>query len=762
MNSFRKIAFLGDYVPRQCGIATFTHDLCAAIAEQHQPCDYLVVAVDDMEAVYDYPDEVRFEIAEKVLSSYQRATDYLNFNNIDVVSLQHEFGIYGGIDGSHVLGLLRDLRMPIVTTLHTILDQPTPGQKRVMEELLTLSSRIVSMTARGRRILIDGYCVPEEKIDIVPHGIPDMPFVDPSFYKDQFGVEGKCVILTFGLLSPTKGIEHVLEALPQTIAENPNVVYVVLGATHPAVLSQQGESYRMKLERLAHDLGIEEHVIFYNRYVEPEELKEFIGAADIYITPYLNRAQITSGTLSYSFGCGKAVVSTPYWHAEELLADGRGILVPFADPKAITTALIGLLRDESHRHAMRKRAYMLGRQMVWSNIAHSYLEVFEKARSTRSAMPSRSHAVKTLDKQDRQLPIICLDHLVRMSDTTGILQHAFFSIPRFGDGYCTDDNARALLLTILLEEIGFETAQFLPLRERYAAFLTHAFDAQSGRFRNLLTFDRQWTEEAGSEDSHSRALWALGTCVGRSMQKDFQTWGAQLFEQALPAIAYFSSPRAIAFGLIGIHEYLKRLRGDRLATQIRDSLTARLLDLYGEVSSDDWKWFENIVTYDNEKICHALILSGRWTSNETALDVGTQSLMWLLDMQTTQEGWFRPIGSNGWYPRGGTRAEFDQQPIMAHSAVSACIEAYQASQDSFWLDKARVVFEWFLGRNDLRVAIYDPNTGGCRDGLHVDRLNQNEGAESTLAWLLALAEMHAVEQSLNVFKDSPDHESDIS
>lgn len=751
MNNLRKIAVLSDYVPRQCGIATFAHDLRTAVAEQYDRSECFVVAVSDTEQGYDYPEEVRFEFAEQDLSSYQRAADYLNFNNTDIVSLQHEFGIYGGAAGSHILGLLRNLHMPVVTTLHTILEEPTPDERRVMKELIALSTRLVCMTERGKFFLKEIYRVPEDKIDLIPHGVPDMPFVDPNFYKDQFGVEGKYVLLTFGLLSPNKGIENVLKALPRVIAEFPNLVYIVLGATHPAVLQQSGESYRMNLERMSHDLGVKSHVIFYNRFVALDELKEFIGAADIYITPYLKREQITSGTLSYCFGCGKAIISTPYWHAEELLNDGRGVLVPFADPAVLAAELIALLRDEPRRHAMRKKAYMLGREMIWSNVAHLYMEVFQKSRGRQPIRLARSYAVKTLDEQERQLPMIRLDHLVKMTDSTGLLQHATFSIPRFDDGYCTDDNARALLLTVLLQEIGIETAQLQSLAKSYAAFLTHAFNPEQKRFRNFMAFDRRWLEPVGSEDSHGRALWALGTCVARSRQRDLQMWAVQLFDQALPIITDFTSPRAWAFGLLGVHEYLNRLSGDRTVNQIRDILTQRLVGLYESTASEDWEWFEDIVTYDDAKLSHALILSGRWIPNPKALKIGLRTLRWLVKTQSAESGHFRPIGSNGWYPRGGVPAHFDQQPILVHATMSACLQAFRATEDRFWLDQSRTIFEWFLGRNDLGLPLHDPNTGGCHDALQVDRRNQNQGAESTLAWLLSLAEMRAMEQSLKVF-----------
>ena len=452
----RKIAFVGDYLPRKCGIATFTSDLLAAVAAENPRTQCFAVAVNDIEGVYKYPEEVRFEIEEQDLSSYLRAADFLNIGNVDMVCLQHEFGIFGGPAGGHILALLRELKMPVVTTLHTVLCEPNRDQRRVMDELVALSTRLVTMAERGRQILQDVYQAPPEKIDVIPHGIPDIGFVDPAYFKDQFGVEGRTVLLTFGLLSPNKGIEYVLNALPEIVAEFPNLVYIVLGATHPNEVRDQGESYRLSLEILAKKNKVEKNVIFYNRFVEIEELKEFIGASDIYITPYLNEAQITSGTLAYTFGAGKAVVSTPYWHAAELLADERGVLVPFRDAPAIAREVIGLLRDDQRRQAIRKGAYKLGREMVWSNVARQYMRSFELSRLEGAVSSRKSLAAKTLDQKPRELPKWKLDHLSRMTDSTGLFQHAIFNIPNFSEGYCTDDNARAFILAVLLDELGEE------------------------------------------------------------------------------------------------------------------------------------------------------------------------------------------------------------------------------------------------------------------------------------------------------------------
>ena len=754
-SDIRTVAFLGDYLPRKCGIATFTTDLRCAVAAEFPAMKCLVVPVNDLEGGYDYPPEVRFEITEQDLPSYLRAADFLNITDLDLICVEHEFGIFGGPAGSHLLALLRELRMPIVTTLHTILREPNSDQRRVMRELIRLSTRLVVMTERGRALLEEVYQAPAAKIDLIPHGIPDMPFADPNYFKDEFAVAGKRVLLTFGLLSPNKGIEFALRAMPDIIRDFSNIVYIVLGQTHPHLLRAEGEAYRLSLERLAKDLGVQKHVVFFNRFVELQELMRFIGAADIYLTPYLTEAQITSGTLAYAFGSGNAVVSTPYWHAAELLTEDRGKLVPFRDAKAIADAVVALLSDDSLRHSMRKNAYKLGREMVWSRVAQLYGKSFEQARRDHSFVGRRSSPIKTLDEQPGQLPDLKLDHLFRMSDSTGIFQHASFTVPNFAEGYCTDDNARGLVLALMLQRLGHGSARIQERAATYAAFLNHAFNRTSCRFRNFMSFDRRWLEEVGSEDCHGHALWALGLCVGQAGQGSFQMLAARLFEQALPVAAEFVSPRAWAFTLLGIDEYLRRLSGDRRASQIRESLTAKLMQRYADAASDDWQWFEDVISYANAKLPHALILSGRCMNDPGLLETGLKALRWLVEVQTSEAGSFRPVGSNGFYRRGKDRAQFDQQPIEAQAMVSASIEAYHATGDMHWVTEARRAFEWFLGRNDLGLGLYDPSTGGCRDGLHVDRVSQNEGAESTLAFLLALAEMQVLQNTLTSFKEPP-------
>ncbi len=752
--NINRVAFVGNYLPRQCGIATFTTDLCEAVAGTYTNATCMALPVNDIETGYTYPPRVRFELAEKDIESYRRAADFLNINGVDVVCLQHEYGIYGGPSGSHILALLRDLRMPIVTTLHTILQEPNPEQLKVLKEVAALSDRIVTMSARGKRFLETIYDVPAEKIDFIHHGVPDVPFVDPNFHKDLFGVEGKMVLLSFGLLSANKGIETAISALPAIVERHPDVVYIVVGATHPQVLLHEGESYRLSLQRLAQKLGVAGNVIFHNSFVTLEQLIEFISAADIYVTPYLNEAQITSGTLAYTVGAGKAVVSTPYWHAEELLAEGRGALFPFGDADALAERVLDLLDHESKRHAMRKRAYLYGREMIWPKVAQRYMESFERARTQHHHTAPAGFAVKPLNQRPADLPPLRLNHLRRLTDGTGMIQHATFIAPNYHEGYSIDDNARALITAVLAAELELSNSQSLDLSSRYLAFIAYAYNPKTGRFRNFMDFQRNWLEESGSDDSHGRTLWALGTVLGRSANPSLRGLAGGLFEKALPAIPRTTSPRAWAFTLLGIHEYLRRFEGDRLVNQVRDQLAERLLGLYQACRADDWRWYEDILSYCNAVLPHAMLMCGQWIPNNAMTEAGLESLRWLVELQRA-DGHFSPIGCNGFYPRGGERARFDQQPVEAQTMVSACLEAYRCTGEDYWLEEAHRTFEWFLGRNDLNLPLYDPTTGGCRDGLHPDRPNENQGAESTLAFLQSLLELRLAENTIQEGRKTP-------
>jgi glycosyltransferase involved in cell wall biosynthesis len=752
-----RIAVIGNYLPRQCGIATFTTDLCEAMAAEYGAARLLALPVNDTPQGYDYPSRVRWSLDQDDVASYEAAAEFLNFNNIDMVCLQHEFGIFGGPAGSHILHLLRGLRMPLVTTLHTVLREPDPDQMRVMSEIAELSDRLIVMTQMSSQFLQEIFKVADSKIDVIPHGVPDVPFLDPNFFKDRFGVEGKAVLLTFGLLSPNKGIENVIQALPQILAKHKNVVYIVAGATHPHVLRRQGDKYRECLQALAKEMGVESQVLFHNRFVSPDEMLAFIGAADIYITPYRHEAQAVSGTLAYALGAGKAIISTPYWHAMELLHERRGVLVPFQNPGAIAQKTVELLDTPAIRHAMRKRAYEFARGMVWKSVARGYMESFGRARSDRTQDPKVQFSARITPKSLDQLPERNLNHLQRLTDDTGILQHAIFTVPNYWEGHTTDDNARALIFTVLnqRDENQLRTNALSDPRSatpdpafRYLAFLEHAFNPKKSRFRNFLGYHRRWREEQGSDDCHGRALWGLGTVLGCSEEMGLRGAAGRLFEFSLPAALEMTSPRAWAYALLGVQEYLGSYPGDRDAQKIRFTLSQRLLQMYESVRSPEWNWFEDVLAYGNARLSQAMLVVGSACSDSRMIAAGLESLDWLMQIQRSEaHGHFVPIGSQGFYRKGGGKARFDQQPIEAAGAVSACLEAYRLTTDSPWRSQAWCAFNWFLGDNDLQLPLYDSVTGGCRDGLHPDRANQNQGAESTLSFLMALREMRSLVKS---------------
>ena len=742
-----RIAFVGNYLPRECGIATFTTDLCNAVTAEFGEGRLFAIPVNDPDSSYDYPEQVRLELIQEDLSSYERAAEFLNFNGNDLVCLQHESGIFGGVAGRYILALLRRLKMPLVTTLHTVLREPDANQRIILEEIGQLSDRLVVMSELAAQLLREVYAVPGAKIDVIPHGVPDLPFMDPNYFKDRFGTEGKSVLLTFGLLSPNKGIENVIRALPAILGSYPDVVYIVSGVTHPHIRRREGERYREELQALAKQLGVSSHLILNNRFVSAEELVEHVGAADIYITPYRQEAQVVSGTLAIALGAGKAIVSTPYWHAKELLADNRGVIVPFESPNAIAQAVVALLENDAERHAMRKRAYLYSRGTTWPKTARAYMASFQRARFERSLLPRVAQpgdgAANPMAANDA-LPLLNTTHLSTMTDDTGMLQHAIFSVPNTSEGYTTDDNARALIVATRLSESASpeRKAEQLDLSRRYLSFLWLAFHSDTGRFRNFLGYDRKWLEDVGSEDSHGRAIWALGDVLGRAQNAGLRGAAGRLFQAAVPATLTFSSPRAWAFTVLGLQAYLDWFPGDRAMQGVRNTLANRLLDIYERSYSPAWHWFEKSLSYSNARLSQALILAGRRSNNKRMITAGIESLEWLVAIQHCGDSdVFVPIGSSGNFAEGTQRARFDQQPVEACATISACFEAYGLTHDERWREEAECVFKWFLGNNDLQASLYDPSTGGCRDGLHPDRVNENQGAESTLSFLLALLEM---------------------
>ncbi|MGB5830454.1 MAG: glycosyltransferase family 4 protein [Thiohalocapsa sp.] len=737
--SLKSIVLIGNYLPRLCGIATFTTHLLESIALNAPDKACWAVAMNDRPEGYSYSSDVRLEINQNQLNEYGLAADLLNLNQVDVVCLEHEYGIFGGKRGSFIIELLRALKMPVVTTLHTILKDPPPQDRRILMQLAEFSDRLVVMSERSVEFLRDIYQVPDEKIVLIHHGIPDVPFVESDDYKDKFGLSGKKIILTFGLLSPGKGIEVVIDALPQIVKAHSQAIYLVVGATHPHLKAAHGEEYRNSLHVRAKELGVSDHIVFHDRFVADENLLEFIGAADIYATPYLNEAQIVSGTLAYALGMGKAVVSTPYWHAQELLAEDRGRLVPFRDPAALAREVIDLLDHPDACRAIQERAYQYGRKMVWSDVGRRYLDAFADAKRRRFRRNLSERRLEPLGHRQQRLPEIKLEHLRRMTDDTGMLQHAKYTVPDRTHGYCVDDNARALIVAVTLQDLQPLDAALSDLAAIYLSFLGHAFNCRTGRFRNFMSYERDWLEETGSEDSHGRALWGLGVTVALGRDKGQVGFAVDLFQRALGTVEHFTAPRAVASVIIGIHAYLSRYSGDSRAKRMGQRLAGRLMAGFGSATSNDWPWCEDSLTYDNARLPQALLLSGQWLPDQEMLDAGLRALDWLKQIQTDETGrHFAAIGNHGWLNRAGKKAQFDQQPIEAAAMVDACIEAFHCTRDEKWIAYAYRCLNWYQGENDLGATLCDYATGGCRDGLEAQGANENQGAESTLCWLMAL------------------------
>jgi glycosyltransferase involved in cell wall biosynthesis len=737
----RRIAVIGNSLPRRCGIATFTTDLQQAISASRPGLEVCIVAMTDHGQTYDYPRAVAFEIKDDNIDEYVRAADFLNAGRFDTVCLQHEFGIFGGEAGGHILVLLSRLTMPVVTTLHTVLAEPTAVQRAVLERIVEASSKVVVMAKKARELLRTVYQVPDDKIEVIPHGIPDVAFAAPDAAKAKLGFGGRSVILTFGLLSPNKGIEVMIDAMPSILKRRADAVYVVLGATHPNLVREQGEAYRESLMARVRELGVEDHVVFLDQFVDQATLLEFISMCDIYVTPYLNEAQMTSGTLAYSFGLGKPVVSTPYWHARELLADGRGVLVPFGDAAAIGNEIAELLTDDARRQTMRKRAYAVSRTMTWERTAEHYMAAFENAR--------QGHWLKVVARTDpaaidphspAAAPDMQIRHFLSMCDDTGLFQHAVHSVPDRSHGYCVDDNARALLLACALNNPGEQRLSEV-LTARFAAFVQHAWNPDTRRFRNFMGFSRTWLEASGSEDSHARTLWALGESARSDLSPSRRRWAASLFAEALPTAEAFRSPRAWAFTLLGLDAYCAAVPDDLHAREVRPVLADRLMAIFASVETPDWVWFEEGLAYDNARLPQALMVTGMATQTPGLVDAGLRSLRWLMKQQTTSMGHFRPVGTAGFGEQRKRPRAFDQQPVEATATIAACLTAWRAEGDAEWKAMATNVFAWFLGDNDLSVALVDLQTGSCRDGLHPDRANENRGGESVVSYLLGLAEI---------------------
>jgi glycosyltransferase involved in cell wall biosynthesis len=731
-NPTKRVAFVSSFLPRKCGIATFTSDLINNIAlsakDEFEP---LVVAMRSENLNYNTP--VRFEIRENVKNDYISAANYINFSNVDLVSVQHEFGLFGGEAGSYLGLLLSRLNAPVITTLHTVPGEPGEDYYRSLADVCNQSHKVITMNKRGETFLQEIYGIANHKIHLIPHGIPDLPFVDSYYYKHKFGMENRKTILTFGLISKNKGIEYMLEAMPAIVRVDPSVLYVVLGMTHPCVLKYDGESYRLHLQRMVKNLGLQKHVIFHNRFVNDEELHTFLCAADIYVTPYLSKDQLTSGTLSFAVGAGKAVVSTPYWAAMELLSEGRGKLVPFADSGKLAEAVTEILLNEPLFHSLRRQAYDYGRSRTWPKIGQVYWKLF-KAKDLPARAAAKITASAAEPALNIELPEPSLDHMRRLTDDTGIFQHANFTVPDRKNGYSTDDNARALIATTK-HHAQYSEQEALRLFDIYLSFVMYA-QGSDGSVRNFMNFDRTWRTNESSSDSLGRILWALGTVMAKPPLPAHLSITKECFDNSVKNVEKLGL-RGMAYSILGMSDYLKQFPG---ASDIKRYLTItadRLAGSYEKHCVPDWQWFEHKLTYDNAVLPHALFVAGLVLDNKRYTEIAKKSCEFLLT-NTYNDEHFSFIGCKGWYKRDGTRASFDQQPIEAASTVMMLNAAYEATKDGKFLMLQRKAFDWFLGENDLHIPLYDFRTKGCYDGLGAGGVNINQGAESILSFLLGL------------------------
>lgn len=729
----RNIAILGNHTPRQCGIATFTADLAKSLIGATPGGRVEVFAMNDRPGhAYSHP--VRTSIDANRQEAYFETAALMNERKYDVLCVQHEFGIFGGEDGCYLLDLLRNVKMPVVTTLHTILQNPSPHQRKTFEELLQLSERAIVMSQKGAEILGEVYGLPSRRIEVIPHGIHDVDHALGAQLRQQFGIGSKPLVLTFGLLSKDKGVHEMVTAMSSVINRHPNAMYVVVGATHPHIKEREGEHYREYLERLARELGVEKNILFVNRFVTNSELAGWLAAADIYVTPYLKAEQITSGTLAYAVGGGNAVVSTPYWHAEELLSEGRGVLVPFSDASALGNAISGLLSNPQQRSEIAQRAYEHGKSMRWSSVGEAYLETFSTVIVEGADHLRQIAALPESTRPPLELPALSLTHMIALSDDTGILQHATFRFPNRAEGYCTDDNARAFELAVLANAAK-PSGLTQRLADIYFSFLCHAFDPALGKFRNFMSYEGAWLD-VGSDDCQGRAFRALAVGVA-SGDEDTRHICDDLLRKSIPMTYTTTSPRAWAAFIVGAAQYLRQMPHPEVTAMLR-TMADRLHALYLKTNVGRWRWFENALTYDNARLSEGLIVAGLALNDRAMIEDGITSLSWLMRQQTTPNGVFAPIGSSGFYAKDTVRAWYDQQPLESAATIDACITAARATGDRRWLREADQAFRWFLGENSERLALAQPALGRCFDGLQQGSINRNCGAESTIAYLMAL------------------------
>jgi len=729
-----KFAFIGTYPPQKCGIGTFTNNLIKSIGENFGynslfPNLY-VIAVSDNGHNYNYPPEVAFVVRQTNQRDYVSAAKFINYNKADVCILEHEFGIFGGDSGVYILSLINRIEIPLIVTFHTVVKEPTKIQKVIVQELSNKAFKIVVMSKKAVKFLLEIYNIPEEKIEIIEHGVPIGKVLHRETAREKFNFNNKTALFTFGLLSRNKGIETVIKALPKVVEKHKDILYIVLGNTHPKVLERHGEEYREYLLRLVKENGLEDYVYFYKNFVPEELLMEYLYAADIYITPYLNEEQITSGTLSYAVGAGTAVISTPYWHAQELLADGRGMLFDFHNHEQLGDILLNLLDNREKIEQLRDAASEYGHKLKWPKIGAKYIKVAKSAIENFSYLQKEKLTI--LDPY--LLPDFTFSHIKRLTDDTGIVQHAKYGIPNLKEGYCLDDNARALLMTAMAQ-FKNKTEDSVNLMPIYLSFI-HYMQNDDGSYRNFLSFSRNYLDEVGSEDCFGRTIWALGYLIYSFPKESYHRGGLDIFQKSIPFFKQLKHLRGIANTILGVSYYLKFYPDDENIKDIMYELTNKLINFYNKEKSDEWKWFENILTYDNAIIPLSLFHASEFYNDNRILEIAIESTAFLESI-TMNKGFLKPIGSKGWYRNGGQCADFAQQSIDAMGMVLLFFKAYEITKEKKYLDKMFVSFMWYTGKNDLNIPVYDFETGGCNDGLEEYGLNKNQGAESTLSYLIS-------------------------
>ncbi len=729
-----KIVCIGNYVPRQCGIATFTRDLVESFSARNNRrkfhSEVSVVAINDHNNTYNYPEIVKYQIREAQQKDYLETVRLINFSNADVCILQHEYGIYGGENGIYLLPMIRRLKKPLVAVLHTVLKNPSYNEKAIIQEIEKRAEKLVVLSKRAVDFLTDSYSIKKDKIEIIEHGVPDFHFRDKSSYKKKLNLAGRKSLFTFGLLSRDKGIETVINALPSVVRQHPEVLYIVMGKTHPAVVRASGEEYRNYLISLVAKKNLRNNVVFFNRFASNEELISYLYATDIYVIPNLNKAQITSGTLSYAIGSGAAVVSTKFWHAQELLADGRGKLFNFGDSLELAEVINALLHKPDVLDNMRIKAYNYGRKMRWPETGAKYIDLLSDARvSWKGPQPEVETIISPL-----ALPDFHLTYIKKLTDDTGILQHAKYTVPDFRHGYCLDDNARALLLCIMAyRQKRLEDA--LELIHGYISFVNY-MQNEDGTFRNLLSFRREFLDEIGSEDCFGRTIWALGYLIRFTPNDAYFQIGMEIFLKAAPHFQKLRTLRGIAYTIIGISHFLRYAPTDTRMLQILKELTAKIINLYDKSKDKDWFWFEPLITYANGFIPLALLHSHEITEDQKTLAVAKESMDFLTKV-TFKKDYLSPVGSDNWYKKGGEPSQFAQQAIDAMAMVLMYYQAYFITGDSKYAHLKSSSFMWFLGQNEFGIPLYDFETHGCCDGLESYGVNNNQGAESTLAYHIA-------------------------